>query len=61
MSQIKKLMDRIVAAENRNAKDVVLLLSDARELRDEVMKILLDKNNNQSDVIEVVVKGGKFK
>jgi len=61
MSQIKKLMDRIVAAESRNAKDVVLLLSDARELRDEVMKILLDKNNNQSDVIEVVVKGGKFK
>jgi len=60
MSQIKKLMDRIVFAESRNAKDVVLLLSDARELRDEIMKVLLDKNNSQSDVIEVVVKGGKF-
>ena len=61
MGQIKNLIDKIVVAESRNAKDVIFLLSDARELRDEIMKILLDKNNNQSDVIEVVVKGGKFK
>lgn len=61
MSQIKKLMDKISLAEGRNSKDVVLTLADARLLRDEVLTILLDKKQSTSDeVVEVVVRGGKF-
>jgi hypothetical protein len=61
MSQIKKLIDRIIVAEGRNAREVILLLQDAKELRDEVMKIMLDKQTRPDEVIEVVMKGGKFK
>jgi hypothetical protein len=61
MSQIKKLMDRITLAESRNSKDVVLTLIDARMLRDEILTMLLDKKQDTTDeVVEVVVKGGKF-
>jgi len=61
MSQIKKLIDKIVVAEGRNAREIILLLQDAKELRDEVMKIMLDKQTRPEEVIEVVMKGGKFK
>jgi hypothetical protein len=61
MSQIKKLIDKIVVAEGRNAREIILLLQDAKELRDEVMKVMLDKQTRPEEVIEVVMKGGKFK
>ena len=62
MIQIKKLMERISAAESRNAKDVVLTLQDARLLRDEIMTKLLDqKQSSSNEVIEVVMRGGSFK
>lgn len=61
MNQIKRLMDRITLAEGRNAKDVVLTLTDARMLRDEILTMLLDKKQGTTDeVVEVVVRGGKF-
>jgi len=61
MNQIKRLMDRITLAEGRNAKDVVLTLTDARMLRDEILTMLLDKKQGTADeVVEVVVRGGKF-
>ena len=62
MIQIKKLMERISVAESRHAKDVVLSLADARLLRDEIMTKLLDqKQTSSNEVIEVVMRGGKFK
>ena len=54
-------MDRISLAEARNSKDVVLTLTDARLLRDEILTMLLDKKQDKNDeVVEVVVRGGNF-
>lgn len=62
MNQIKKFIDRIAMAENRGVREVIVPLQEARELRDELTKILLDQRDNKPDeVIEVVMRGGSFK
>ncbi len=63
MIHIKKFIDKIALMEARQGRDVVLPLSDARALRDEITRLLLDQKENtsqQPEVIEVVMKGGKF-
>jgi phage-related protein len=61
MSSIKKFIDKIAMAEARQVRDVLIPINDAKELRDEIMKLLLDKvENNKNEVIDVVVKGGKW-
>lgn len=63
MSQIKKFTDKIAVMEGRNAREVILTLSDAKELRDEILKILLDQrdqSNKSDEVIQVVMNGGKW-
>jgi hypothetical protein len=62
MSQIKKFMDKIVLTEGRNAKEVVMTLSDAKLLRDEIMTLLLEQKApaKKEEVIEVVARGGKW-
>ena len=62
MSYIKKFIERVSSAEGRHSREVVLPLSEAKELRDEITKLLIDqRNQNQSDeVISVVVNGGKW-
>jgi hypothetical protein len=55
--------------ESKQSKDVVLPISDARGLRDEVSKLLsdlhelskTDKSNVNDEVIQVEIKGGSFK
>jgi hypothetical protein len=63
MSQIKKFIDRVANAEVRQLREVMMPLSEAKELRDEVMKMLLDQREqkgNTTEVIEVVMNGGKW-
>lgn len=63
MSQIKKFIDKITYAEARQSKDIIMSVSDAKELRDEVMKLLVDgqsSNKDQEETIEVVMKGSKW-
>lgn len=61
MSNIKKFIDKIAMAEARQVREVLIPINDAKELRDEIMKLLLDKvDKGSSEVIEVVVKGGKW-
>ena len=63
MSHIKKFVDKIAVMEGRQAREVVLPMPDAKALRDEVLKILLDQReqtNKQPDVIEVVMNGNKW-
>ena len=63
MSQIKKFIDKIIYAEARQSKDIIMSVSDAKELRDEVMKLLIDgqsSNKDQKETIEVVMKGSKW-
>ena len=61
MSQIKQFIDKISLMEGRQAREVVLPINDAKELRDEIMKILLDqKEQNKDEIINVVINGGKW-
>lgn len=63
MSQIKKFIDKIATMEGRNAREIILTLNDAKELRDEITKILVDHkgtNSNSDEVIEVVLRGSKW-
>ena len=62
MNQLKKLIDKISLAEGRQAREVVLPLNDAKELRDEITKILLDQReqNKQPEIVDVVIRGGKW-
>jgi hypothetical protein len=63
MSYIKKFVDKIAVMEGRQAREVVLPMTDAKGLRDEVLKVLLDQReqtNTQPEVIEVVMNGNKW-
>jgi len=63
---IKRFIDRVASIESRQGKDVVIPLSDARGLRDELAKLLVDhyevteRKKNTSEVIQVELVGGKF-
>lgn len=52
------------AMDSRSSRDLVLAASEARALRDEIVKFLLDnyeeKLNKQPEVIEVQISGGKW-
>lgn len=63
MIHIKKFIDRIALIEARQGRDVVLPLADARALRDEITKLLLDQKESapQQEIVEVVMRGGSFK
>jgi len=62
MNHIKKFIDRIAMAEARNVREVIMPLQEAKELRDEFTKVLLDQRSNKpEEVVEVVMRGGSFK
>jgi hypothetical protein len=65
MLHIKKFIDKVSIIESKQGKDVVIPITEARGLRDEVSKLLSDlhnlTDNKQEEVIDVQVKGGKFK
>lgn len=65
MIQIKKFIDRVATIESRQGKDVIIPLSDARILRDELAKLLIDryemKKDSPEEVIHIQVTGGTFK
>lgn len=62
MNNIKKFIDRISYLENRGSKDLVIPMSDARLIRDELFKLLLDINNieTKEEIVKIEVNGGKF-
>lgn len=67
MVHVKKFLDRVSAAEGRSQKEVVLNMSDARGLRDEVSKLLSDlyalkdEKSKKEETIKLEIKGGGFK
>lgn len=65
MIQIKKFIDRVSAMEGRQGKDVVMPLAEARILRDELAKLIIDRYEQKKDVsaevIQVQVAGGTFR
>ena len=66
MMHINRFMDKMTVADSKQNKDLVLPMTDARGLRDEIARLLLDlhelsNNKNQNEVIQIEVKGGSFK
>jgi hypothetical protein len=67
MVHIKRFFDKVSNLESKKTKDLVLPMSDAKLLRDEIAKLLLDLNDCQNkdkgkeEVIKVEITGGKFK
>lgn len=68
MIHIKKFIDRVSLVESKHGKDIILPISDARGLRDELAKILVDnfeisnsKKNEPEPTIKVELKGGSFR
>jgi len=66
MIHIKRFIDKVSYIENKQGKDVVIPVAEARGLRDELAKLLVDRYENTEkmknipDVIEVEIIGGKF-
>lgn len=64
---IKKFIERVSLVETRQGKDVVLPITDARGLRDELAKLLADQYSDdkvkqkEEPVIKIEMKGGAFK
>lgn len=67
MINVKRFIDRVSMLESKQSKDFVIPMSDARLLRDELTKILVDhyqlnnKKNEEPELIKIEVKGGSFK
>jgi len=68
MINIKRFIDKVTSQEGRNGRDVVLTIADARALRDEISKLIIDRYDESTkkeptlnnDVIQVEMKGGKW-
>ena len=68
MLNIKRFIDKVAVAESKQTKDLVLPMSDARGLRDEISKLLSDlydmsqeqSTAKENEIIQVEIKGGSF-
>ena len=68
MLHIKRFIDKVAVAESKQTKDLVLPITDARGLRDELSKLLSDlyelsqdqTNSKDSDIVQIEIKGGSF-
>lgn len=64
MINIKRFIDRVSSMDQNPGKSLVLPIDEARQLRDEIVKLLADKLNDRinapEDIIKVEVSGGGF-
>jgi hypothetical protein len=66
MLHIKRFIDKVSVMESRQGKDVVIPISEARILRDELSKLIIDnyellQNKVVADpVLQVELNGGRF-
>jgi hypothetical protein len=63
---IKRFLEKMTAMESKQNKDLVLPIAEARGLRDDIIKLLLDQTSaEQPDLTvkpqPVVISGGSFK
>lgn len=65
MIHITNFIDRVSLVESRKSKDLVMPVSEARGLRDEIAKLLVElkqlNSNKAEEIIEVEITGGSFK
>lgn len=66
MLHIKRFIDKVSVMESRQGKDVVIPISEARILRDELSKLIIDnyellQNKVVAEpVVQVELNGGRF-
>ena len=68
MLHIKRFIDKMAVAESKQTKDLVLPMSDARGLRDELSKLLSDlyvmsegqNKAKEDEIVQIEVKGSSF-
>ena len=66
MIHIKRFVDKITLIEGKQGKDVVIPITEARGLRDELTKLLADNyellhnKNSVEPVFQVEMNGGRF-
>ena len=67
MIQIKKFIDKISLADGTQGKTIILPISEARALRDELAKLMADnyellssKSKVASGVTNIEIVGGRF-
>jgi hypothetical protein len=65
---IKRFLEKMAVMESRQNKDLVMPISDARGLRDEIADLLSDyykitkeKVETTSEFVQVEIKGGSFR
>lgn len=64
MIHIKRFIDRTSGLDSSISRDFVMPASEARMLRDEIAKYLLDlvdKSMITNNTVDVQISGGKFK
>ena len=65
MIHIKRFIDKISSMEGKQGRDVVLPISEARALRDEITKLIIDNTDGNvkkqdDEIIRVEMKGSKW-
>ena len=66
MIHIKRFIDKVTSIEGKQGKDVVIPIMEARGLRDELAKLLIDSIVKLDTIktavvlLEVQIGGGKF-
>jgi hypothetical protein len=64
MINIKKFIDKVFLVESRNGKEVVIPINEARLIKDELSKLLIDRYETEkpsSDTsLKIEIIGGKF-
>lgn len=61
MVNIKRFIDRVAILDSKPGRDLVMPVAEARALRDEIAKLLVDKVDTQKqEVVEVQLNGGKW-
>lgn len=65
MINVQRFIDKIASIEGRQGKDVVLPIAEARALRDEITKLLIEQKQSTTqskpdEVIQIQVTGGKW-
>lgn len=62
---IKKFLDKLSVIEGKN-KDIVISMDDARGLREDINKLLLDnyqllkQDTKKEETVQIVMNGGKW-
>jgi len=68
MLHVQRFMNKMSVVESKQNKDVVLPIADARGLRDDIIKLLSDlhelnsnKREDKNETMQIEIKGGSFK